>query len=509
MREKTLGVIVVLIAFFLGSYNVLARTSFVIQDTDPTTYVVVVLLMVFAMLLFSVKEELRLARGKMNLVYGFLILVAYVLAISYLRSALSFLYYTYRIDALLLPLLLSGIIITVFGIDGIKKLWKQVVYALFASPLLLMPVISANTKFVNSVAYITYWLMNLLREPVTRTGIIITAPSSYSISIASTCADLGAFIAILMFLIPVAYFYNGKLRHKVYWLASGVALFFVFNIARMLTISSVWVYYGIGEAVSIFHLFAGQILFYIAIIVMLVIAGRMKLHLPGGSRQKVSGKHRMAKSYTGKTAAYAIGFAIAIGALGFIFTIPYQNASYYPLESFSYTFTGNTTSLYRAVITPLEGAEMNVSVLGSNNRTVIMAMSNSTFARSNPLYAEATIENGYYYGMISNYSRAISGSSMLLDSGETINSALVLSNGLNMFYVNYFILPSYNFGEGHVINYELFYYTNSSVYTTQYYVPSCIARSGPINGIESMLYNIMKFQPYSDKMLCASLKVGK
>ena len=509
MREKTLGVIAVLIAFFVGSYNVLARTSFVIQDTNPTTYVVVVLLMVFVMLLFSVKEELRFARGKRNFVYGFLILIAYVLAVSYLRSALSFLYYTYRIDALLLPLLLSGIIITVFGIDGIKKLWKQVVYALFASPLLLIPVISSNTKFVNSVAYITYWLMTALREPVTRIGIVITAPSSYSISIASTCADLGAFIAILMFLIPVAYFYNGKLRHKVYWLVSGVALFFVFNIARMLAISSVWVYYGIGEAISIFHLFAGQILFYIAIIVMLVIAGKMKLHLPGGSRPKASRKRGGAESGTGRSAAFVIGFALVIGVLGFIFTVPYQNASYYPLESFNYTFTGNTTSLYRTVITPLEGAGMNISVLGSNNRTVIMAMSNSTFGRSNPLYAEATLENGYYYGMISNYSRAVSGSSMLLDSGETINSALVFSNGLNLFYVNYFILPSYNFGEGHVVNYELFYYTNSSEYTTQYYAPSCIAGSGPINDIESMIYNVMKFQTYSSKMLCASLKVGK
>ena len=503
MKEKTLGIIVVLIAFLIGSYSVLSRTGLVIQDTDPTTYVVVVLLMVFVMLFFSVKEELSISRDKRGIVYGSLMLLAYILIVSYLRLWLSFIYYSYRIDALLLPILLSGIIISVFGLGGIRKLWKQVVYALFASPLLLIPIIDANTKFVNSVAYITYTLMNLVKEPVIRNGIIITAPSTYSISIASTCADLGAFIAILMFLIPIAYFYNGRLRNKAYWIVSGVALFFVFNIARMFTISTVWVYYGINSAISLFHAFAGQILFYIAIIAMLLIAGKMGLHLPKGNKPATTRKRVNAQD---RHMFYAAAFALLIGVIGLVFTLPYQSASYHPFTSFNTTVSSNTTALYRIVVTPLESAGMNMSILGSNNRTAILAMSNATYSKTNPLYVVATVENGSSYATLSNYSRALYGSSVIINNGDTINSALVYSNG-HMFYVNYFTFPYYSLGNGYVIDYELFYYDNSSGYYTQYSGPSCRVNAGIVNRIESAIYNLVKFQAFSNNALCTSLRV--
>jgi len=60
MKEKMIGIIVLLVAFFIGSFNILYRTGFVIQDNDPTTYIVVVMLMLFVMLGFGVKEELIL-----------------------------------------------------------------------------------------------------------------------------------------------------------------------------------------------------------------------------------------------------------------------------------------------------------------------------------------------------------------------------------------------------------------------------------------------------------------
>ena len=505
MKEKMIGIIVLLVAFFIGSFNILYRTGFVIQDNDPTTYIVVVMLMLFVMLGFGVKEELNIASTRRDYVLGFLVLAVYFLVVAYVRSLMSFVFYAYRIDALLLPLFLISIIIVIFGIDGVKKLKKQLVYSIFASPVVLLPIIVTNTKFVDSVAYLTYWLMKSVGEPVVKNGLSIIAPSTYSISIAATCADLGAFIALVMFLVPIAYFYTGKKLHKFYWVLTGVILFFIFNIARVFSIASIWVYYGITNAVSVFHLFAGQILFYLAIIVMILIAGRFRL----GIWRVSTAKHRTFKAERGRHMQVRTGnnivAALIIGLLGFAITLPYQSALYLPLMSINTTQQGTMLAVYRAVALPLEAARMNMSILEATNSTAILALSNHTFNRTRPIYVIAKMEGrAVDYGMLANYSRVWNRSAVVLNNGITLNSAMINSSD-HSFYINYFLLPYKQLsGNWSVVGYEIFYYLNKTSMSISS-VAGCTANTGPVNEIESAVYNILNLRGvYNNKMMCVS-----
>ncbi|MEM3827565.1 MAG: archaeosortase/exosortase family protein, partial [Candidatus Micrarchaeaceae archaeon] len=464
MKEKTIGIIILLVAFFIGSFNVLYRTSFVIQDNDPTTYVVVVMLMLFVMLAFGIKENLALTYRRKDAILGVLALIAYILIVSYVRLLMSFVFYTYRIDALLLPLLLIGIILVIFGTDGVKKLKKQLVYSIFASPVVLLPIIEENTGFVNSVAYLTYWLMKVVGEPVTKSGLTIIAPSSYTISIAATCADLGAFIAVVMFLAPIAYFYIGSRMRKFYWVVSGVLLFFAFNMIRVFSIASIWVYYGIDRAVALFHMFAGQLLFYLAIIIMILIASRFDLHIWIGQIPQRTKRVYEVKSKQKKVRFYPnLSMALAIGLLGLAITLPYQNAIYAPLILLNTTQSVSVLTLYRSVGLPLENAEMNLSILEATNSSAILALSNQTYNRTNPIYVIAKLEGrAVQYGMLANYSSASGRSALVLSNGITINSAVIISGG-RRFYINYFLFPYRQpNGNWNVVGYEMFYVLNST-----------------------------------------------
>ncbi|MGC8648147.1 MAG: archaeosortase/exosortase family protein, partial [Candidatus Micrarchaeia archaeon] len=173
MKSKTIGILLLLTAFFIGSFNVIYRTSFTIQDYDPTTYMIVVLLMLFVMLAFGIKEDIDMTNHIMDFVLGIVAVFAYFLIVSYLRLLMSFVFYVYRVDALLLPLLLLGIIMAIFGVEGARKLKKQLVYSVFASPAVLLPLIEMNSRFVDSVANLTYGIMKLVGEPVSKAGLTI------------------------------------------------------------------------------------------------------------------------------------------------------------------------------------------------------------------------------------------------------------------------------------------------------------------------------------------------
>ncbi|MGC8622573.1 MAG: exosortase/archaeosortase family protein [Candidatus Micrarchaeia archaeon] len=508
MKSKTIGILLLLTAFFIGSFNVIYRTSFTIQDYNPTTYMIVVLLMLFVMLAFGIKEDISMTNRTRDFAIGLVAVFAYFLIVSYLRLLMSFVFYVYRVDALLLPLLLLGIIIAIFGVEGARKLKKQLVYSVFASPAVLLPLIEMNSRFVDSVANLTYWIMKLVGEPVSKAGLTILAPSSYSISIASTCADLGAFIALAMFLIPIAYFYEGPKTRKLYWLVSGIALFFVLNIIRVFSIASIWVYYGINSAVATFHLFVGQILFYIAIIVMLLIAGKFGLSIWNiREHKKEPHIHRdggAAKVHISKNAAIALG----IGIIGFLITVPYQSSIYMPLLSINTTQQGNMLSLYKSIIAPLETAHMNISVLESNNYSAIIALSNQTFNRTKPIYIIAKREGrAIQYGMLANYTSVENSYSVVLNDGITLNSAFINSSGVT-FYINYFLLPYKQLnGNWSVIGYETFYKLNES---TENIAAGCIPSTGIINRIESEAYNFMNGRfSGPQKMMCLSISAAE
>jgi exosortase/archaeosortase family protein len=487
--KKVVGIVLLFIAVLIATINIILVTNFSILDSDPTTYIIVVMLMIFAFIAFSLKEDLHFAYNKKAIIYGIIIFVAYLLILSYLRGAFSYVFSTYRLDALLIPLLLSSFILIIFGFNGLKKLKFLLIYALFASPLLLMPLFALNSGFANANAYFVYDVLKVLGAPVTINGISITSSSLLSISIATTCAPLGTFAALAFFMIPVAYLYEGRSKNKALWVASGVALMLLFNFIRMFIIAIEWLYYGLGQAVGVFHLFAGQILFYIAIIVMLLIAGKYGMKL---GRVKKHAFANAKKEFTFKSVrhiALPIVLVIALAILGMLFTLPYLSVIHASAANFYANVNYiNQTFAYRVAGGTLGKISSNALTVGATGFGAVFAINNGSNI-NNTIFVIASVKNTPTVGyMVTNYTGIENEHSYIMKNGITLRSAVLRSGNLT-FDINYFSAP-YNISNIYIsTNYEFFRAVNSSS------ISSCdlvdYQNAGLFNHIESDIYNTL------------------
>ena len=499
-RAKLFGIVVLAVAFLILTMNSMRATQFSIQDNNPASYIIVVMLMLPLTIIFSMKEELHFGFTTKGAALGVAAFLVYLAAISYLRASLSFVFQAYRIDALLFPLLLVSLIAVLFGTAGLSKMKFLIVYSVFAAPLLLIPVMLLNSGFAAVNAYFVFGLLKTLGAPVVMSGLTISAGSASSISIATTCADIGAFIALFMFLVPVAYVLNGRPRNKALWLTSGIILMLVLNVGRMLAISLQWVYYGISTAVATLHTFAGQVLFDIAIIVMILIAGKYSLSVPriNTRHSAVAQISKHTQSGTALNYAAAAALALIIAVVGFLLTSPYVTAVYAnPLN-----FTGHTPSnstIQLALISQLGYAHSDITSLGSASGNMFFMLQNSSQGSDKVYVLAGVIPRPTNAGIRLNASALRSRSVLLLNNGIALTSAVAYSNN-TAFHISYFSAPMLVGG-----NYTTAYYeflSNSSN------ASACVPRTSQQNSLQSSIYGLLSGSSAPDTPLCAAYAVA-
>ncbi|HIH50183.1 MAG: exosortase/archaeosortase family protein [Candidatus Micrarchaeaceae archaeon] len=504
-RGKFLGIIAIFLSFLIASAYSLSITNPSILDTDPATYVIVVMLMLFLFILFSAKEDLEFKFSWRNIIYGLAVFGIYVVLLASLRVALSFSFLSYRIDALLFPVLLISLILPVFGARGVRKLLPVVVYSIFASPLLLMPLLGLNNAFANLNATFVYGFVKVLGVPVSKAGVRIFAGAGSSIAISTTCVSIGTFIALFMFLLPLAYLYDGRLGRKALWLVSGVALILLFNILRMLTVVLIWVYYGIGSAANTFHVFAGQFLFYLAIILMLLVSGKYAFGL---DRLGKDTRKDLARFYmTKRNGIYTTVALLMVLALVSLFLASgYGRQLYAPPALFGNESQLNNLMLNERVISSLHSSGDNVTELGDTPVGYIFALSNNAVNVNSSVYVVANVS----YSPLPSYNvpaftPVSAAHAYLLNDGVTVTAQSALSEN-NLFDVNYFSVPYNISGDWVSVNYLMFRRVNSGP------MPDCGAlRSSlqPQGLVETYIYNMFSSQNYGTRgFMCEGYNVA-
>jgi exosortase/archaeosortase family protein len=491
-----IGMLFIMVALALFMLNILHNSSFAIQDNDPTSYSVVVLLMLFPFLVFGLKEDLRFNPGTRNIAYGLLLFVLFAVVFSYMRTSLSFSFHTFGAFALSLPLLIASLVIAVFGPDGVRKLKAQIVYSLFASPLLLEPVIGLNNAFVNLNAQIVYNLLRLMELPLYKNGITIIAPSAFGISIASTCAAVSAFIALVMFLVPIAYLYRGDTRKKVIWVLCGLVLMFFLNVARMFSISLIWVHYGISPALSIYHLFVGQILFYIAIVVMFIVGLKWGLRI-----EKIKEVRAKTSVHLGAVACLAFAVIVVLGIISFAIALHYGDYISAPMFLFgSNSPVGNVTA-YAAEVSLLENTHMNISGLRPVSNGHLFVLRNSTYNGNDSIFVIANLTNSPFLSRpLSNFDILPQSGAIILGNGITIYGYKAESDG-SYFHVDSFSVPVLIGSSYFSINYEVFL-----PYAA---FQNCAAvQTDAVYQIESAVYNLLRFSSFKGSYTCAAYLIA-
>lgn len=496
-KGKLVGIIIVLLAFFLSSINSILTTGFNVLDTDPSTYIIVVMLMIFLFGIFYLKEDIKIDFKKKNVAYSLIIFAFYVILLSFLRVSLSTAFMSFRIDALLFPLILLSLIVLVFGPQQTKKFYLLIIFSAFASPLILTPILKLNYAFANLNASLVYGFAKAIGAPVYRIGLVILSNLGTSITISTTCVSLGTFIAFIMFLIPVAYFYDGKIKKKVYWLISGVLLVLILNFLRMLLIALIWVFYGIGSAINTFHLFAGQFIFYISIIIMVLLAGKFGLSIT--IRKKI----KQTKNKERLSGIYVAGLvALLLALITFFLNLGYGNAIKAPGILFG--TSGSNILTTQQIIFNLEKANGTVLVLGTSPKGYLFAIMNHTQGINSSVLITANTSFSPFSKISLPGSKQITmPSTHLLKNGVSVTSQIVESSNAT-FEINYFSKPYNVSGNWTMINY-IFFKRISQGTAAQ----TCNIHSSPQNYMESVIYDAFSFKGFSNYgLMCQSYRVA-
>ncbi len=323
---KRFGIILFAILITAALLNSFYITPLQVSDSDFSTYIIVPMLMLPLFAVFMLREGITPdVRGRDALI-GAALFVLFVFAVLYLRASLSYLYLSFRVDMLLFPLLIASFAILVFGYRNIGKFKAIMTYALFASPSLLIWLASANYGFVVGNTLLIYNIIHPFFSNASYTAPLTISANGYSVGIGQTCIGIGVLIATIMFLVPLAYLYEGMIMKKVLWVASGFGLVLLLNVLRMLGITMAWFYYGPSNAILTIHVFAGVLLFYISIIFMILISGLYGLKFPGRKGTHAAAASGMHGPGHGRYYGWGVSLAILFAFVYFLMTLNYSTA---------------------------------------------------------------------------------------------------------------------------------------------------------------------------------------
>lgn len=491
--RKIVYTIILAACFIIGAYSSLAITNKNILQTDSSTYIIVPMLMSLLFIFFVLKDDSAKDQWNIHaLVLGVLIFAVYLSFLLYASTTMSFEFFSYRIDALLLPILLLSMVTVIFGISGIKKYGPLTLYLLFASPLLLIPFLRVNAQFVGFTSAISYSLARLLGPA----AIILTTTN-----LASAAIPIGTLIAFIMLMAPLTYLFDGSQSRKLIWLVASVILLLALDI---LIISILSASAGSRSAPVSSAAYAGYAVFCIAAALMLLIHKNFGLNLELGDHwmERLTSS---ISSFNINTEYQRLAVPVIFAVIALYFSLGYTSAHVVPAISFTNNGISNSSymAVYRAVSSTLKASNVPFSYLGSaRNGGLFFALGNST----NP--------NASTYMLVSFYPYPEPGQNQLNYTSRSsvtrylLNDRIVLSefdaDSLDSeFVVNYFAVPYSIQGNAITVNFELF--------SKQDYPSLCAAALNPLQStsIETSLFNTLSGAPSpSASTMCYSYDIA-
>ncbi len=462
-------------------------TQLQILDTDPSTYVIVPILMLPLLCLFMVKEKLTPSPDRKSLKIGIALFALFILLFLYLRLSLSFWFISYRIDMLLFPIAIASLAMMLFGIVNLRRFAVLIIYPVLASPLLFAPIINAYNGFSAVNTEIVYSLIKPFVSTVSYAPPITLSTPAYAIGIGETCVSIGAFLAIAAFLIPMAYLFRGTLKRKLLWIVSGVLLLLLFNILRMLFIAYYWLANGPNSTLLVIHLFIGQILFYLAIAIMIIVAGKYGLEI---EKLKTKNRKKAASGINFTKSMYAlVSAAFAFSIVYFLLTLSYSSADnispiyLYNYAQLNFSKFSQQNSAFGLVNT---SGFNSTAAIANNGASAVLFLANASVNSSEPIEVLMS-SKGNILSKVLNGSDEVKGTLSFFDSkGFTSQVMDIYSNGTEFIVYSIgapvllqnttysvvgitVLIPDAYVGNGQCSSYDGFYTSISNIFNPSNY----------------------------------------
>ena len=206
-------------------------------------------------------EYLRVApvAGLTLLVFGLLV---YVLGYSQDVSILTI--------GSLAPVL-AGVLLSMRGWQGIRRLWFPVFFVAFMVPLPGFFVDALTGPLKQSISEIAVKLLYAADYPIARSGVLLTI-GQYELLVADACSGLHTMFSLsalgLLFMYMTA---RASLLHNAIMLGSILPIAFVANIIRVLVLILITYHFGDGAGQGFLHGFSGIVLFVISLLSLFIL----------------------------------------------------------------------------------------------------------------------------------------------------------------------------------------------------------------------------------------------
>lgn len=403
--NKNIAVLIFAVLIGLSIAYSFYFTSSVISDIDPTTYVIIPIIMLPIFAFFYIKDNISISIKKRDLLFGIVFFILGIITTIFMSVYFSFEFLSYRLDLFILPFIILSLVSLLFGIKNLKRFIPLVLYSILASPVFIIILIGQNAAFAAVNTQIVYTIISFFVKGVSYLSPITILANGYRIGIGEGCVGLGILIAILFLLAPIAYFYNGKIKNKIIWILSGFFIILLLNIFRMILIALIWIFYGPTQALSIFHEFAGILIFYISIIIILLISYKFNLTLPNLNKNR--------GSYNKNNSDMIFKGIVFASIFAFIYFYVYSGiiGAYISPSLYVNTVTGNAgiKQLLSNIYAPLYNEEIiqqnNIYAIGLfNNSQGINQTEPMLFSDYNKsyVYANTSVLSSYSYGITGN-----------------------------------------------------------------------------------------------------------
>lgn len=181
--------------------------------------------------------------------------------------------------------LLAGAALLLVGWAGLRLVWFPLFFLLFMVPLPEVLVTAVTTPLKTAVSAVASSTLYALGYPVGRAGVVITV-GQYQLLVADACAGLNSMFTLealgLLYMKLMNYTSAGR---NVTLAALLVPISFVANIVRVMVLVLVTYHFGDEAGQGFVHGFAGMVLFFVALMMMVLVDSLMNLFWHGNRRK--------------------------------------------------------------------------------------------------------------------------------------------------------------------------------------------------------------------------------
>jgi len=155
-----------------------------------------------------------------------------------------------------------------WGAGVVRRLWFPAAYLLFALPTSFLDVLTFRLRLL--AAAVAAGLLNGVGVTVQRIGtaLVSAGEGGFKLDVADPCSGMRSIFALAALTAAYAYFTQKGAWRRGLLFACAVPLAIVGNIARIISIALVALWFGQERAVGFYHDYSGYVVFVVAVLLM-------------------------------------------------------------------------------------------------------------------------------------------------------------------------------------------------------------------------------------------------